>query len=90
MALLDASNSQIAFSPTTAFASVGQATPTVYTWTTTTPGNLVGVNGTGFTYFGNLPLSGTVTDIIFDFKHSSHDRPGVALFAENVPQSLVP
>jgi Ca2+-binding RTX toxin-like protein len=72
MAVLDASNSEIAFTHNTAFALFIGGGAGSYQWQTT-GGHRVTAFGAGFTYdASNNPTGGTVTSLEFDFQDASH------------------
>jgi len=72
MALLDATNAEIAFTPMAAFGSLVEADTTIYSWLTPNPAHQIRALGTGFTYSGNTPTGGTVTSITFDLIDNTH------------------
>lgn len=71
MTTLSAAQSQIAFILQTATAGVVSKTDTSFTWQTTDGHRLTAI-GTNFSYFGNLPVGGTVTRVEFDWIDLDH------------------
>ena len=67
MAILDATLSQFAFSPITAFRLPATTGIGEFEWQTVEPFHRIHAYGTGFTYSGIAPTGGTVTSIDLDW-----------------------